>query len=145
MEVDHFDPRRKNDPVQDYDNLFLASRNCNNAKGTFWPTEQETAQSVRLLNPCNETDYGGHIFKNALTGRLVGATPPGRTQIRICDLNAPHLVEERKLRAGILAVLDQLKSQLKSTNLSLPKELLSKVAEAMGFMIPPIPPPPFTS
>jgi 5-methylcytosine-specific restriction endonuclease McrA len=39
MEVDHFDPRKKNDPVQDYDNLFLASRHCNRAKGTFWPTD----------------------------------------------------------------------------------------------------------
>jgi hypothetical protein len=49
---------------------------------------------MRLLNPCKETDYGEHIFEDPATGELKGASPPGCTQIRICDLNAPHLVEE---------------------------------------------------
>ncbi len=145
MEVDHFDPGKRDDPVQDYDNLFLASRHCNRAKGTFWPTDEEAAQAIRLLNPCKETDYGEHIFEDSVTSKLVGATPPGRTQIRVCDLNAPHLVEERKLRADILAMLAKLTSKARSKNVGLPSELLAKVAEATDFMIPPIPPPPSSS
>ncbi len=141
MEVDHFDPQKKNDTVQDYENLFLASRHCNRAKGMFWSTDEEASQDMRLLNLCEEADYGEHIFEDASTAELVGATPPGRTQIRICDLNAPHLVEERKLRAAILAYLAELKSIARSTNVSLPAELFAIFAKATDFMIPPIPPP----
>ncbi len=142
MEVDHFDPRKKIDAVQDYNNLFLASRHCNRSKDKFWPTAEEAADGMRLLNPCEEMDYGVHIFEDPATGELVGATPPGWTHIEICDLNAGHLVEERRLRAGIRARLTEVKARPASAEDSLLSELLSKVDEAEAFMIPPIPPPP---
>ena len=48
MEVDHFDPRRKADLIQEYGNLFLASRHCNGKKGDHWPTREEAAAGLRL-------------------------------------------------------------------------------------------------
>src|ERR1700722_2632113 len=52
MHVDHFDPRSKNDEIQQYSNLFLASAHCNIYKGGFFPTREQRAANVRLLNPC---------------------------------------------------------------------------------------------
>src|SRR5438046_9409130 len=56
MEVDHFDPRKKKDLIQDYCNLFPASRHCNGKKGNRWPNKDEAAAGCRFLNPCEEID-----------------------------------------------------------------------------------------
>ena len=77
MEVDHFDPRKKNDPIQQYSNLMLSSRHCNGAKSSFWPSESQGQRGLRLLNPCEEPDYGVHVFEDASTNELVGASPTG--------------------------------------------------------------------
>lgn len=99
LEVDHFDPRLKNALIQDYENLFLASRHCNGKKGSHWPTKTESANGCRFLNPCKEIDYGEQIFENPTTHELIGTTPAAIWHIRICGLNAEHLVEERAKRA----------------------------------------------
>src|ERR1051325_3691703 len=54
MEVDHFDPREKNNLNQRYDNLFLATRHCNLSKQAVWPTAAELLEGERYLNPCKE-------------------------------------------------------------------------------------------
>ena len=97
MEVDHFDARLKKEVQQKYENLFLASRHCNGAKRDR-PTAKERALGLRFINPCKEWDYGKHIFEDKKTHQLVGVTPEGIYHIRCCDLNAPHLVEERRDR-----------------------------------------------
>src|ERR1700690_2436329 len=94
MEVDHFNPHKKDDPIQDYANLFLASRHCNGSKRDRWPSNKDQALGLRFLNCCNEQDYGEHIFEDPDTHELVGVTPEGRYHVRNCDLNAPHLVRE---------------------------------------------------
>lgn len=105
MEIDHFDPRLKGKLIQRYDNLFLATRHCNAAKGDTWPTRAEERLGLRFLNPCMELDYGGHIFEDPHTHLLVGVTPAGRFHIRMLDLNAGHLVAERRERAEISQLL----------------------------------------
>ena len=100
MEVDHFDPRRKKDVVQNYENLFLSTRHCNGAKRDR-PTAKERAAGLRFINPCKEWDYGKHLFEDPQTHRLVGVSPEGIYHIRCCDLNAPHLIDERRDRAYI--------------------------------------------
>src|SRR6266567_1902077 len=99
MEVDHFDPRRKNDLIQRYENLFLASRHCNGKKSNHWPNKVEKASGCRFLNPCEEVDYGEQILEEPGSHRLVGVTPAARWHIRMCGLNALHLVYERAKRA----------------------------------------------
>jgi len=99
MEVDHFDPRRKKDLIQDYANLFPTSRHCNAKKGDHWPSKMERAAGCQFLNPCEEMDYDEQIYEDPAAHRLVGVTPAARWHIRICGLNADHLVNERAKRA----------------------------------------------
>lgn len=98
MHVDHFDPRRKNDKVQVYSNLFLADARCNEAKSDDWPSEEERAAGCRFLNCCDEIDYGKVIFEDPSTHLLVGTTPAARYHIEKIDLNSPDLVAMRKRR-----------------------------------------------
>jgi len=98
MEVDHFNPRRKKDEVQEYLNLFLASRHCNGAKGNHWPSNKERKRGIRFLNCCEEADYDIQILEDPDTHKVVGMTPAARFHIRYCDLNDPWLIEERKDR-----------------------------------------------
>ncbi len=64
LKVDHFDPRKKEDFLQDYDNLFPVSRYCNGKKSDRWPTKGERTAGCRFLNPCKEIDYGVQIFED---------------------------------------------------------------------------------
>jgi hypothetical protein len=99
MEVDHFDPTIPGRARHRYKNLFLSSRFCNGRKQGNWPELAQWAKEVRFLNCCEELDYGKHIFEDLKTHCVFGITPAGRYHIRILDLNAPHLVEERAERA----------------------------------------------
>lgn len=98
LEVDHFDPRKKKSLIQDYDNLFPASRHCNGKKSDTWPSKLELAAGCRFLNPCEEMDYGEQIVENPQTHELVGLTPAAKWHIRVCGLNADHLIQERRRR-----------------------------------------------
>jgi hypothetical protein len=141
MEVDHFDPRRKDDPIQNYNNLFLATRHCNGAKRDYWPSEEDVAMGIRLLNPCEEEDYGVHICEDPVTRELVGTTVPGRNQVRAFDLNADHLVKERRDRTELRLAVARFRGDADRLKLILPGELLQKIEQAIGYMIPGIPPP----
>jgi hypothetical protein len=142
MDIDHFDPRKKAAFLQDYDNLFLATRHCNGAKSREWPTRAEQAQGLRYLNPCREQDYGEHIFEDPETHRLVGLTPAGRYHIRMCDLNAEHFVAERRERAGIWALLHCAVSVKRNEMPGIAAELAGALRRQVEQMIPPLPPPP---
>jgi len=62
-------------------------------------------EGIRFLDCCREWDYGEHIFEDPTTHRVVGVTPPGRYHVRMCDLNAPHLIRERKDRSQLRRIL----------------------------------------
>lgn len=137
MEIDHFNPNKKSDPIQQYANLFLATRHCNGAKRDRWPTNKERQLGARFLNCCQESDYGVHIFEDPDTHEVVGVTPEGRYHVRNCDLNAPHLIEERTERAKLRQLLDARQITIKQ-GWSLPEhvEALRAVVEKMIPVIP---------
>jgi hypothetical protein len=139
MEVDHFDPRLKRNKIQQYANLMLASRHCNGAKSDTWPTSEQALRGVRLINPCLEHDYGVHIVEDPETHELVEVTPPGRYQILVCDLNAPHLVLERTQRAQLRQRLASMLTWRRGTNLRDVLGLLTALEQIVDRMIPPIP------
>ncbi len=56
------------------------------------------------LNPCLEHDYGVHLVEDPNTHRLIGLTPAGKYHVRMCDLNADHLIAERGDRTEIWAL-----------------------------------------
>jgi hypothetical protein len=137
MEVDHFNPHKKKDSIQEYTNLFLATHHCNNAKLDRWPTNKDQRRGVRFLNCCKETDYGVHIFEDPETHEVVGVTPQGRYHVRNCDLNASHLVNERAQRAKLRNLLESQPVQIKKGFL-LPQEA-QILFEVIDKMIPTLP------
>ena len=141
LEVDHFDPRQKKDLIQDYTNLFPASRHCNGKKADTWPNKAEKAAGCRFLNPCEEMDYGEHIFEDSRTHELIGATPAGRWHIRICGLNANHLVQERRRRADHWAAI-RSKALLITGDHQAARDLIEKYRSEVELMIPEVPAPP---
>jgi hypothetical protein len=132
MEIDHFNPTRRYDRVQSYHNLFLSTRHCNGAKRDRWPSAKMRKLGIRFLNCCQETDYGVHIFEDPDTHELVGVTPEGRYHIRNCDLNAPHLLEERTERWRFWTLLERKLVRFKK-GWAIPDEIqaLKSVAEKM--------------
>jgi hypothetical protein len=98
MDVDHHNPTLSDATKNNYNNLFLTTRHCNGKKSNNWPSTEQQKLGIRFLNPCEEIDYGVHIFEDPDTFEVWGETPPGRYHIRILDLNAPHLVKERRIR-----------------------------------------------
>jgi hypothetical protein len=140
MHVDHFDPRKKKRRRQAYSNLYLAGSQCNISKGNNWPTWVERASGVRFLDPCAEQDYGEHIFEDPITHELIGATPAGDYQILMCDLNALHLVLERRERSALQQILfgpGKVKSDFVTA-----LEAIGELRRQYERSIPPIPPPP---
>ena len=107
MDIDHHNPKLKHPQKNAYSNMFLASRHCNGKKSDEWPTPTQRALGLRFLNPCEEQDYGVHLFEDPETFEIWGATPAGRYHIRMLDLNADHLVRERRRRCELRAFRKQ--------------------------------------
>jgi hypothetical protein len=139
MDIDHFDPRQKKEFIQKYENLFWATRHCNGAKWTFWPSAKDQAAGLRYLNPCREQDYGEHIFEDPQTHRLVGVTPAGKYHIRMCDLNADHFVTERRERAEIWELLRDSMTLKRNQMPELTADMAAALRKQAEQMIPEFP------
>ncbi|MDQ3623634.1 MAG: hypothetical protein M3463_14285 [Verrucomicrobiota bacterium] len=96
---------------------------------------------IRFLNPRLEQDYGKHIFEDPRTHELTGVTPAARFHIICCDLNAEHLVVERRDRATIKTALNMIPATVVGSFAGLQGTLDALRAELVK-MIPDIPPPP---
>jgi len=143
LEVDHFDPRKKKNLIQDYNNLFPASRHCNGKKSDHWPNKAELAAGCRFLNPCEEMDYNAQIFEDPQTHKLIGVNPAAIWHIRICGLNSDRLIEERRRRARHWRALNQKAIKVKkNAPHETVKDLISGFREEVELMIPPLEPPP---
>lgn len=104
MDVEHFKPK-KFPKAHSYRNLLYCSRHCNSSKGSTWPSKKERNAGFRFINPCEEIDYGVHIFEHIDTGILVAVSNAGSYQIEKCGLNAPFLIKARKQRTKIKKML----------------------------------------
>lgn len=137
MEIDHFDPTIKGRDRHHYSNLFLATRHCNNKKQGNWPSPEERRKGVRLLNCCEEMDYGEHIIEDSKTQDLVGVTPAGRYHIRTLDLNASHFVAERQLRTYMKKLLFEQHKIVNKWDAAL--RVFHLLQTELNLLIPPIP------
>ena len=143
MDVDHFDPKLRGKKRNAYANLMLATHHCNMMKNATW-TKVTAGGPVKLINPCEESDYGVHLFEDPVTHELVGITERGRLQIDTMDLNHPTFVRERRERSAYLAVKRSAAVFIKGSF----SELLSALAiadTAYERCIPEIPEPPAES
>lgn len=142
MEIDHFDPTLKSAFRHAYKNLMPAIRHCNGKKSNRWI---QVNSPVRLLNPCVDDDYGAQIFENPATHWLVGTTPNAKYHISVCDLNAPFLVAERKIRSDLKRLREfkfYYKGSFDSESMTVVLDLLQGLGEAEELFIPHIPAPP---
>ena len=137
MDIDHHNPTLPHPAKNKYQNLFLATRHCNGKKGKSWPSAPQRAAGIRFLNPCEEMDYGVHLFEDPVTFEIWGATRAGKYHIRMLDLNAPHLVEERRTRDKLRAF--SKKTQVVSARRTDARDGVRSFLEAINKMIPPIP------
>jgi hypothetical protein len=138
LEVDHFDPRKKKNLWQDYGNLFPASRYCNGKKLDNWPNRTEREAGCRFLDPCKEMDYGEQIFEDANTHLVFGVTAASKWHIRMCGLNADHLVEERRRRSAHWKAIKGKPVFVKGDHQKA-MEMMKMYREEVELMIPPIP------
>ena len=143
IQVDHFDPTRKNDKYQQYSNLFPADARCNLSKGDQWPTKEERERGIRFLNCCEEIDYGECIFEEPETGMLVGTTVAARYHIEALQLNCPELCKFRRDRTRIVRAIE--KADLAGVGAESDPHASAAVEELrkeLAEKIPRIPPPP---
>jgi hypothetical protein len=138
LEVDHFNPNHKNDLIQNYDNLFPASRYCNGKKSDIWPSNAERKAGCRFLNPCEEVDYGEQVFEDPITHRLMGTTTAAKWHIRVCGLNADHLVYERARRSECLVKIRQASVHMKTGTWKEVADLVESFGQEVELMIPEI-------
>jgi hypothetical protein len=136
MEIDHFNPKVKGRKRHRYNNLFLASRYCNGKKHDNWPSAADHEKGVGFINCCVEFDYGKHIFEEA-DSRVRGVTPAGIYHVRMLDLNAPHFIEERKLRTRIRHLL--FSERVLVTEAGNAMAVSRLLREQLEYLIPPIP------
>ncbi len=139
LEVDHFDPRKKKHLIQEYKNLFPASRQANGKKSDHWPTKEEMRAGCRFLNPCEEMDYGEQIVEDPQTHELIGLNRAAVWHIRICGLNAPLVVQERRKRASHGATIKKTIFVMRKHDYQSLTELVAKYREEVALMIPEIP------
>jgi len=142
MEIDHFDPTIKNRKRHRYNNLFLASRFCNNRKQGNWPSRDERSVGIRFLNCCREMDYGDQIFENSVTHLVFGVTGAAKYHVRMLDLNAPHLVDERRDRAELRKLLFEDRKIVRESEAAL--QAFRILRTQLEYLIPPIPAEPGT-
>jgi hypothetical protein len=138
LQVDHFNPTKKNDPIQEYTNLFPAIVHCNNRKSEYWPkTIAEYDAGKRILNPRRELDYNEQLVEIRETGELIGLTAAARFHILKLDLNVPFLSNERRNRTQHLELTDAIDKD----SSVLPRrvaDLSTNLKEETNFMIPPV-------
>lgn len=139
MEIDHFNPELKGLERNRYKNLLLSTRHCNGAKSSTWPSKAARKKGIHILNPCEERDFGVHIFEHPITHRLIGVTAAGDYHITTCDLNARHLVEERRDRARIHELLSDTDVTVKGQLGTFPTPETLLLREQLEKMIPMIP------
>jgi hypothetical protein len=142
LEVDHFRPKSKGAKkvTGHYRNLFPAWGHCNRSKGDFWPTKQERDLGMRLLDCTREDEYlEAHIREDPVTRELVGLSPEGKTHIAVLDLNSPHLINQRKLRAEILTKLSGPKRIKGNPSFKAIADQLASFREQLAYLIPELP------
>lgn len=86
-------------------------------------------------------DYGEQIFENPDTHELIGVTTAARWHIRVCGLNADHLVQERRRRARHWQTIKGVPVKIKGDCVRV-ADLIENYREQVELMIPEIPPAP---
>jgi hypothetical protein len=149
FEIDHFRPTSKGGSYTNYQNLFLACRQCNKHKLNFWPDDDERKMRARFLNCTEESDYNELLFENSQSQIVPHLdSKPAIYHCRILKLNRIDLVKARLKRTALISKLKD-REKLKQLNLTPEKveELITDIVELTQLiecLIPQFLPPPST-
>jgi len=95
MEMDHIIPKTLGGS-DDESNLWLACRNCNNAKqNRTHAVDPETKQHVRLFNPRTQ-GWQRHFKWSEDSTVIIGKTRTGRATVAALRLNNQTVVDTRR-------------------------------------------------
>ena len=95
--IDHFKPRSRGGPVNDYTNLYWVCIPCNMIKHSKWPTSEQLRRGYRFAYPCREQDAGIHFIESD-DGVLQPLTPCGEYHIATLRLNRSWLQQHHQDR-----------------------------------------------
>lgn len=104
--IDHFKPRSRGGPVNDYTNLYWVCIPCNMIKHDKWPTNDQLRRGYRFADPCREQDAGIHFIESN-DGLLQPLTPCGEYHIATLRLNRSWLQQHRRDRTQKWARLNE--------------------------------------
>jgi len=103
LEIDHILPVAEGG-TDDEDNLWLACRSCNMAKGTkTLALDPLTGRVVPLFNPRRQNCWWEHFCWSDSGLEIVGITPTGRATAAALDLNnvVALMVRRNGLKTGL--------------------------------------------
>ena len=115
--IDHFLPRARGG-THDYANLYYACMVCNSIKHDTWPSTEEHADGIGFCDPCQEWDYGVHFVESPQSGELSQETVKGDYHIDKLRLNRVELIEKRRYRNELIALVETVKKAMNHGNLS---------------------------
>lgn len=129
--VDHYQPRAAggND---DLGNLIYACHRCNQYKGEFWPSTEQLAAGLVVLNP-QRHDPAQHLRENELTGELEALTEAGAFHLRLLHLNRPQLIARRLERRA--TELLRRRSELLEVKTGQQEQTIQALREYIRFLL----------
>ena len=142
-EIDHFRPLGAKDHdfshlKNEYSNLYWTCGQCNSEKGSLWPSDAESAEGFRFLDPCAE-DHDDHWTTHA-DGTVTAKTNTGRFTIRFIRLDRPRLNDLRRFLHVYQQKVAALESELARRELSAEQRqvLLAHLADIQPLVAPPV-------
>jgi hypothetical protein len=141
--IDHHHPVHgayaRPDLIADYTNLFWCCRECNENKGSTWPSQTDYNAGLRFLNPCNSADDHDLHWRVLPSGILEPLTPAGRYTIRYLKLWRPILQHHRAKTLQLFEDAQILERDLSSKSSTFSQRArLIRLAEIKEWLEPPV-------
>jgi len=107
--------------------------------GITGPPRRNAKPGPGFLNPCEEWDYGLHIFEDPITHELFGKTEAGKYHVKALRLNRETFVWERRERAKLIEPLNSPQILPPSTPFEELRSLIRDIKEHLEILVPEIP------
>lgn len=107
--IDHYKPKSKFPELRySYTNLIYACRNCNQYKGSFWPTLAHSILGKVIFNPRPLGNIRSHI--DTSSSKWTGKTNSGRWSIKKLRLDGVVLIKRRENRDLVEKSIERLEN-----------------------------------
>ena len=142
-EIDHFRPLHAGEHnfthlKNAYSNLYWTCGRCNHEKGSTWPTDAESADGFRFLDPCTE-DHDDH-WDTHTDGTTAAKTNIGHYTIRFVRLDRQRLNDLRRFLCLYQEKIAALEAELDRRELTPERRaaLLAHLTDLEPLVAPPV-------